>query len=279
MRLSVRWKKFKAWFVDHHHQGIAALALIGPVLLALLVRLLWPMMIPQPQPMVPLLVNGGFEGDTSHDTIYWTLTGGPFYTEFNEIEGPEGWTTWWREGFLCSGTDDWRTGRPEVRVISGPDRERIHSGKQAAQWFTFWRCHEGGLLQQVPVEPGHYYTLKAYAHSWFSRCSHRPHDPPYDADCKTPIDWAQDWLSVGIDPTEGIDPMASTVVWGIEAQIYGRYASPLTTGRVQARGETLTVFVRSEASHPLKHVDFYIDDAVLRDVTYQIFLPIVARGQ
>lgn len=232
----------------------------------------------KPQEAEPLLVNGNFEGGTTHDTIYWTLHGGPFYAQFSEIEGPEGWTIWWREGFLCAGTDDWRTGRPEVKVISGPDQARIHSGHKATQFFTYWRCHEGGLLQQVSVEPGHYYQFSIHAHAWFSRCSHRPHDPPYDTDCKTPIDWAQDWLSVGIDPTGGLDPMASAVEWGKMQEIYGVYGGALETGRVRAQGGTLTVFVKSEASHPLKHADFYIDDALLRDVTYRALLPTVKRG-
>lgn len=230
------------------------------------------------QEVAPLLTNGGMESGTSRDTIYWTLTGGPFYTHFGEIEGPEGWTAWWREGDLCTGTDDWRTGRPEVKVISGPDQARIHSGEQAVQWFTFYRCHDGGLLQQVSVIPGHYYTFSIYGHAWFSRCSSRPHDAPYDTDCATPIFWAQDYLSVGIDPTGGIDPLGPEVVWGRAQEIYGIYGEMLTIERVQAQGGTLTVFVRSEASHPLKHVDSYLDDAVLLDVTYRQFLPVVRRN-
>lgn len=221
-----------------------------------------------------LLENGDFEGGWHRATAYWTPEGGPYHTEFGEVAPPAGWTAWWREGFLCAGTDGYRLGRPEVKVISGPDAERIRSGEQAVQWFTFWRCHEGGLLQQVAVEPGRYYVFSVYAHSWFSNCSHRPHDPPYDYDCATPIGWAHDWLSVGIDPTGGIDPLGPSVVWGQAQEVYGVYGEPLETGRVQAQGETLTVFVRSEASHPLKHADFYIDDALLRDVTYQVFLPL-----
>jgi len=281
MRFSARWKKFKAWL--QKYQEVIAFVLTGSTFLVLLVSSVWLIRdilqeraIPQLVP--PLLTNGSFEGGTSRDTIYWTLHGGPFHTQFSEVEGPEGWSTWWREGFLCSGTSDWRTGRPEVGVISGPDRARIHSGKQAVQWFTFWRCHSGGLLQQVAVEPGHYYQFSTYAHSWFSNCSHRPHDPPYDYDCMTPIDWVHDWLRVGIDPTGGIDPLGPEVVWGQAREIYGVYDRALTTGRIQAQSETITVFVKSEASHPLKHVDSYFDDAMLRDVTYQMFLPVAVKG-
>ena len=228
----------------------------------------------------PLLANGDFEGGWHRDNIFWTPDGGPHdYYEFGEVAPPEGWTAWWREGFLCAGTSDWRTGRPEVRVIIAiPDAERVRGGGQAVQWFTFWRCHEGGLLQRVEVEPGRYYDFSIFAHSWFANCDRKPHYPlPLDYDCDEdePILWAQDWLSVGIDPTGGIDPMAPTVIWGIAQEIYGVYGDRLTTGRVQAQEDEITVFVKSEASHPLKHCDFYLDDALLRDVTYQIFLPLV----
>ena len=225
----------------------------------------------------PLLVNGGFEEGWHLSTLFWTPDGGPYDWQYQEITPPEGWTAWWREGFLCSGTNDWRTGRPEVRVISGPDAGRIHGGEQAVQLFTYWRCHDAGLLQQVTVEEGHYYTFGIYAHAWYSRCSNRPHDAPYDTDCKTRIFWAQDWLSVGIDPTGGIDPMGPNVVWGEAQEIYGVYGPSSTVAHVQAREPVVTVFVRSEASHPLKHCDSYFDDAVLLDVTYRQFLPVVRR--
>jgi len=245
-------------------------------LLLLIIATLALTVRPTPTPGEALLANGNFEGGWHLETAYWTPEGGPFHNQYQEITPPEGWPAWWREGFLCSGTDDWRTGRPEARVISTvPDPGRVHSGEKATQFFTYWRCHEGGLLQQVAVEPGHYYAFSVYGHAWYSRCSTKPHDPPLDIDCATPITWAQDWLSVGIDPTGGIDPLGPAVVWGEAREIYGVYDMALTAGCVQAQVETLTVFVKSEASHPLKHVDFYIDDAVLRDVTYQAFLPAV----
>jgi len=226
-----------------------------------------------------LLINGDMEDGWHLAAVHWTPGGGPYDWQFMEVTPPEDWTAWWREGFHCAGIDEWLTGRPEVRVISAiPDAERVRSGEQAVQFFTFWRCHTGGLLQRVAVEPGRYYTFSIYGHSWYSRCSLKPHQPPLDTDCKTPILWAQDWLSVGIDPTGGIDPFGPGVVWGTRKQIYGRYAGPLTVERVQAQGDRITVIVKSEASHPLKHNDFFLDDALLRDVTHRALLPIVARG-
>lgn len=226
----------------------------------------------------PSLVNGGFEGGWHQATAYWTPEGGPYHTKFSEVAPPEGWTAWWREGFPCAGAPDWETGRPEVRVVSTvPDPARVHGGGQAVQWFTFWRCHDGGLLQQVAVEEGHYYSLRAFGHAWYSNCSHRPHDPPYDYDCATPIGWAHDWLSVGIDPTGGIDPLGPSVVWGEAREVYGIYGEPLTVERVQAQGGTITLFLGSEATHPLKHADSHWDDVALLDVTYRVFLPFVRR--
>jgi len=194
-------------------------------------------------PVPVLLTNGGFEGGTARDTLYWTPAGGPYDMQFKEIKGPAGWTAWWREGFPCAGTSEWKTGRPEVRVISGPDLERIHGGAQAVQWFTFWHCHDGGLSQEVAVESGHYYTLSAHGHAWYSQCSTKPHDPPYDYDCVTLIDWAHDWLSVGIDPTGGIDPLARSVMWSEAREVYGIYGDPLTPGRVPVQASVVTVFL------------------------------------
>lgn len=224
----------------------------------------------------PVIMNPGFEGGWHSETTYWTPKGGPYHDQFQEIAPPSEWTAWWREGFLCSGTSNWRTGRPEVRVISGPDPERIHSGSQATQWLTLWRCHEGGLYQTVTVEAGKYYTLKAFGHSWFSNCDSRPHDAPYDYDCTTPINWAHSRLSVGIDHTGGTDP--ANVFWGPAQEVYGVYGEPLVVEHVWSQGGKVTIWLRGEVSHPLKHCDTYWDDVILYDVSYRLFLPFVWRN-
>lgn len=227
----------------------------------------WSSLVARSQPAAAALTNPSFEGGWTRDTLYWTPEGGPFNTEFGEIATPEGWVSWWREGFPCPGTDKFALGRPEVKVIDldagFPDPTRVRTGSKAAQWFTFWRCHFGGLLQRVTAEPGQLYSVSAYVHSWYSRCSERPNDPPYDSDCKTPIVWAWDRVSVGIDPTGSTDPVALSVIWGEEQEIYGRYGRPVAVWNVQAQADHVTVFLRSRASHPLKHDDLYWDDVVL----------------
>ena len=226
--------------------------------------------------VAPVLTNPGFEGGWWLETTFWTLDGGPFHDQFGEITPPEDWTAWWIEGPLCSGTPGSRQRRPEVRVISRtPDPTRIHSGDQAAKFFTFWGCHRGGLYQQVIVEPGKHYTLQAFVHTWFSNCDLKSHYRlPLDYDCDTdnPILWAQDWLRVCIDPLGGIDPTVCST-W---EQRYGSYGDPLVLRHVEAIGSTATVILESIATHPLKHVDVYWDDVSLKE-SYQVFLPYVAK--
>ena len=227
----------------------------------------------------PVLMNPGFEGGEHLATTYWTPQGGPYYTQYQEIAPPEYWTAWWIEGFLCS--DGWVTGRPEVRVIGDSDPVRVRSGSQATKWFTFWRCHRGGLYQQVSVESGKYYTAQAFGHSWFANCDSKPHyELPLDYNCDedNPILWAHNLLRIGIDSTGGTDPRASTVQWGAPQENYGVYSDqPLVVDRVEAVGDTITIFLYSEASHPLKHCDVYWDDILLQDSTYRAYLPITAR--
>jgi len=222
--------------------------------------------------VAPVAMNGGFEEGWHLATTYWTLDGGPYHWQYQEITPPEEWTAWWVEGPLCSGTPDHRQGRPEVRVISGPDPYRIHSGDQATMFFTFWRCHRGGLYQQVNVEPGKFYAAKAFGHAWFSECDLRPHSAPYEKDCATLLNWAQLQLRICLDPLGGIDPS----VCSAPQEIYGEYGPALRLEHVQAISNTMTIFLESVASHPLKHVDVYWDDVSISE-SYQVFLPAVRR--
>lgn len=230
--------------------------------------------------VAPVLMNGGFEEGWHLATTYWTPEGGPFHDQYQEITPPEEWTAWWREGFPCAGTEEHLNRRPEVRIVSRtPDPARVHSHHQAVKFFTFWGCHRGGLYQQITVEPGKHYAVQAFGHSWFSNCSAKPHYRlPLDYDCDTddPILWAQDWLSIGLDPLGGIDPTALSVEWSVPEQIYGRYGKPLRLKHVLAVSDTMTVFLESDASHPLKHDDVYWDDVTFSE-SYQVFLPYAAK--
>lgn len=225
-----------------------------------------------------MLQNPGFENGTTRDTLWWTPDGGPYNTEFGEIASPEGWTTWWLEGFPEPGDPNSGrvTGRPEVSVVTlpeFPDPQRIRSGSRAVKWFTFWRAHHGGILQQVAVELGARYQFSVFAHAWYSRCSTKPHERPYDGDCETPIDWPHCYLSVGIDPTGELDPRGVSVVWGAETEVYGLYSNEPLHVEAVAESDIVTVFVRSRTTHAMKHNDVYIDDASFRVIEQLWGLP------
>jgi hypothetical protein len=229
-----------------------------------------------------MLANGSFEVDSwTRDTLYWTPDGGPYSNPFGEIFTPASWTTWWREGFPCATGYTFDEGRPEVHVIDlddgFPDAARVRSGTRAAKQFTYWRCHEMGLLQQVDVVPGAHYDLTAYGHAWHTTCSSKPHSPPLDNDCETPLPDSWDQLQVGIDPTGGLDPHGSTVVWSTPVQQYGVYGQSIELVGVQASAAQITVFLRSECNFPLRHNDAYWDDVELQRVE-RLYFPVVRVG-
>lgn len=224
---------------------------------------------------VSSLYNPGFEGGMGKSQVYWTPDGGPFFPgkdpddpRRDNIRPPEGWTAWWRDGFDCEAFPT-KTGQPEMVVIDATDPKRVDSGAQALKAFTFFRCHDMGILQTTSVVSGVTYHVEAMAHAWYTSCSSKPYEPPHDGDCK-PWYGVHDYLSVGIDPKGGIDPLGPDVVWGQETEIYGVYDDAIT---VTARAEavTITVFLRSHADTPLRHDDTYWDSVILSaDPTLQL---------
>jgi hypothetical protein len=227
-------------------------------------------------PAENLLDNPDFEGGTTKAALYWTPDGGPYAGSFEEINCPEGWICWWREGFDCAfcggGPCTFQTGRPEVTLTTDP--HRIFSSAKAVKAFTFFRCHQMGLQQQVCVEAGRY-VFQIAAHAWYTNCSSKPFTGPLSSDCKTPLS-ARDLLRVGIDPTGGIDPLAPSVTWGNDVEQYGVYGlQPLSVIVNVPENDTITVFVESLADTPNKHCDTYWDDASLWRIEGETYLPLV----
>lgn len=222
-----------------------------------------PTMRPTPGSMG--LLNPGFEGGMHKDTS-WYLEGDPTprHTQFTEVNPGDNWVATWIEG-ETSGQPGITTGRPEVIVIDTnagfPDPLRIAEGTKAQKWFTFWRPHLGGLAQQF-YEDGSYYTVyvNSFAshglkhadlyvdgasfeigpngeltfvvsvHVWFSDCDTSPHEVyPLESNCALRIDWAEQLLWIGIDPTGGeVDMLSPNIVWSPPFTHYGVYGSPVT---------------------------------------------------
>jgi hypothetical protein len=209
------------------------------------------------------LTNADFEGPTWTQTRYYLWPWHNAYTTpFTEINPPTGWVAWWVENRFCTRFELHKSGRPEVTLIhTYQDTTRVSSG-DTAKWFTFWRCHLGGLYQTTNVHPGAY-QFCVDLHYWYTDCSFRPNDPPYESNCITPADWALATLHVGIDPTGGQDYFSPAIAWSQPAEIYGRFRDSLCSPLVSTTGEQLTVWIKGETQAPLKHCDLYADNAIL----------------
>lgn len=211
-----------------------------------------------------ILSNPSLEMPEGSSCVWWYYDwrgwNGPTYGCYQEQRPAHNWTAWWYENDpeQCP---PWRSGRPEVLVLEKiVDPRRVLDGGGASKGFTFWRCQHQGLLQRVEVTPGHY-RLEAWAHGWYSECSTRPYDPPYGADCSTPLNWAHMTFRAGIDPLGGVDPRAARVIWSDPVECYGAYCR--LSVEADLGGGTVTVFLESKTTHALKHEDAYWDKASL----------------
>ena len=186
-----------------------------------------------------LLENPGFEG--------------PFYawSGMNEVHVAHGWTPWWR--YRNESDQEAYFFKPEYKQANGwiyPNR--VHGGASAQQWFTFFATHQAGLYQQVfNVRPGTGYRFTVWAQVWSST----------EDDASVSRNPAYPNMQVGIDPTGGRNAWAGTVVWS------GTYAFYDSWGQLAieavAQNDVITVFMRSDPHWPVKHNDFYWDDAAL----------------
>ena len=229
--------------------------------------------------MTNLLQNPSFEGN------WWrkTHTG----QEFGEIFVPENWVAFWKQGGSVP-HDPANTvgyGRPEMHVISREppflDPLRIKDGNRGLKFFTFYRIHDAGVYQRVEgITPGTRLRGAGYAHAWSSgqdnaHISDGAGEGPFfvraiDYD---QVDNVRNFtFTIGIDPTGGTDPWASTVVWGEGAHIYNGHAQ-VPPVEVVAQGTAVTFFARSVVLWPFKHCDAYMDAMELVEVEGGVLPP------
>jgi len=244
-----------------------------------------------------MIQNGGFEADwsdsKSHVCMVFPTGAASYQAEIGNIFTPPGWVTWFRHD---PGTWD----QPEVRdARAAVDATRVRSGQKAMLLFTFYRKHDAGFLQQVAVEPGTRLTLTAWAHAWSNHLSKGQGGHPDDGRWSDGagydvVAWKagtqpctgnpqQDARSnftfqVGLDSTGGMDPFASTVIWGEGWHIYNGYCHPLTVAAT-AQGSKVTVFLRSSTAWPFKHNDAYWDDVSLQVIGDAPTPPVSERGK
>lgn len=149
---------------------------------------------------------------------------------------------------------------------------RIHSGWLAQQQFTYGRMGEGGIYQSVVVTPGDMLLFSVWFDAW--QCY----------EFGDPCEWGRKSdkpgemnLEVGIDPTGGIVPTATTVVWSSPVNVFDKWEHVLVA--TSAISNTVTVFTRAAPRWDFARMnnDVYIDDARLIALNHRIFFPIVER--
>jgi LysM repeat protein len=206
-----------------------------------------------------LLANPGFEADWSTESSNRVLIisddEGIYETVRGNIFTPPGWVTWFRHKPRDEAAKGWD--QPEVTdTVENPDPRRTRTGTRAMRMFTFYRRHDGGFYQTVGgLQPGETVQFSAYGEAW--ACNEDNQDATSCGD-----DWAM-IFKVGIDPTGGTNPFAGSVVWSGDQKSPDAYSliGPVTA-QVGPAG-TVTVFLRSKAKHPYKHMDAYWDDPSL----------------
>lgn len=208
--------------------------------------------------------------------------------------------------------------QPEFAAAYRPDYPgppRSFNGLWAQKFFVFGREGSGGLYQQVQVSARAILTFTAHFEAWqclegdscnYERLTIPPSinhpNPIYSperatllkdewgcSDVKTCRYWTISDLpyamhmKVGIDPTGGISPTASTVIWGKEIESFDYWSRAIVTATT--RGGVVTVFTSGSPTFDFARLnnDVYIDDATLQiqplpTEIRKMYLPIVKRN-
>jgi hypothetical protein len=183
------------------------------------------------------LVNSGFEDGFSERGA-------------GEVAVANGWNPWWQDGPF---QQDGFYRRPEFKQedIFRFGNRRIHSGSNAAKFFTTYSTHNAGFWQQVNVPAGSTCTFAIWVQVWSSQ----------DPDPGAVLQPGNYRVYVGIDPTGGTDGLAPSVVWSEPRIEYNTWIQ-LSVSAVAAAGK-ITVFTRGNPEFRNRFNDSYWDDACL----------------
>jgi len=161
----------------------------------------------------------------------------------------EGWTPWW---VSHNPEDENHIIRMPEYKAAAPWQNRIHSGANAQQYFSFHSTHRAGFYQRVPVTPGYQYRFSIWGHAWESNDD----DPNVSDPTYYPIN-----QRIGIDPTGGTNWNSPNVLWSSPHGQYDEFGFFQVCATAQ--NGHMTVFTFSEPEWAAKHNDVYWDDAEL----------------
>lgn len=202
------------------------------------------------EPVVNLLDNPSFEGGFhTYDPPggHPDCPLGPCQT----VQIADDWNPWW----VSHDPSDpgWIIRMPEYKPAAPfqppPFPDRIHTGSNAQQYFTFHSTHQAGIYQRVSVQEGQTYRFKIWGHSWAS-------DDDNPETSNVPL-----FQKIGIDPNGGTNWESSNVVWGPPHVQHDEWG--LFTVCAKASSDDITVFTFSEPEWAAKHNDVYWDTAIL----------------
>ncbi len=186
------------------------------------------------------------------------LTNPGFEQPFTSVAGTpprlvaQGWSPWNVGGGQSASENVQPEYYPATDVTNGLGVPRIRNGSDAQQYHSFFATHDGGLFQSVGgVTSGTQLRFSAYVYVWSSTFD----DPNKSEDPGGVV------VQVGIDPTGGTDGSSASIVWSAPSIQYDAYNEYSVIAA--ATNSTVTVWVRSTVSTPVKNSNIYVDDASL----------------
>jgi hypothetical protein len=221
-------------------------ALRALLLMALFGVVAWQSGAISAQESINLLTNPSFEDEYGA------------WGEYRELQTSQGWTPWWIE---FEGDEGHVLRRPECKPAHHfVFANRVKSGEYAQQCFTSFGTHDMGLYQQVQVSPGQLLRFSVWVQVWSTSLK----DP---AVSELPGNVR---VSVGIDPTGGVDPQSPIIRWSPAIEAYDRWHFQYV--EEVAQNVTVTVFTRSTAQFAVRTNDVYWDEAGLVDADLALSL-------
>jgi LysM repeat protein len=187
-----------------------------------------------------LLANPGFEQP------FGTVAGSP------PRQVAQGWTPWHIGGGQSASENVQPEYYPASDVTDGLGVPRIRNGSDAQQYHSFFATHDGGLFQSVGgITNGTQLRFSAYVYVWSSTFD----DPNKSEDPGGVV------VQVGIDPTGGTEGTCANIVWSAPSIQYDAYNEYTVTA--STKNASVTVWIRSTVSTPVKNTNIYVDDASL----------------
>jgi len=169
------------------------------------------------------------------------------YEGIGELSVADGWTPWWRQGTEDEVSQGFSK-RPEFKA----EPNRVRSGQTGQKFFTTFATHSAVLYQKVQALHGWKLTLSAFVQVY-----------SVDADGETQGGYG---CQIGIDPYGGTDPFSEKIVWGDWASQYDNWDGDSwrqVIVQAEAVADVVTIFLKGQCDHRVKHNDSYWDDVVL----------------